>query len=92
MAEGVRERLGADLGVGVTGIAGPDGGSQAKPVGLAYIAVAGIGSPVVRRFLWQGDRAANKRASAGAALEMLVERVDASPDAGSGVESGQARA
>jgi PncC family amidohydrolase len=75
MAEGVREQFGTDLGVGVTGIAGPDGGSEAKPVGLVYIAVAGLGVPDVRRFLWVGDRRENKRASAQAALEMLVERI-----------------
>lgn len=74
MADGVRGRLGSDLGVGITGIAGPDGGSEAKPVGLAYVAVTGLGRPDVRRFLWAGDRAANKRASAEAALGMLLER------------------
>jgi PncC family amidohydrolase len=71
MAEGVRARLGADLGVGVTGVAGPDGGTDAKPVGLVYVAVASGGATVVRRFLWTGDREGNKRASAEAALEML---------------------
>ncbi len=72
MAEGVRSRLGTDLGVGVTGVAGPDGGSEAKPVGLTYVAVAGHGPVVVRRFLWPGDRSENKRSSAAAALEMLL--------------------
>jgi PncC family amidohydrolase len=75
MAEGARELLGTDLAVAVTGIAGPDGGSEAKPVGLVYVAVAGIGAPVVRRFLWTGDRGQNKRASAEAALEMLLAQV-----------------
>ena len=77
MAEGVRDALGTDLGVSVTGIAGPDGGSEAKPVGLVYVAVAGLGPPDVRRFHWAGDRAANKRSSAEAALAMLLERVSA---------------
>jgi PncC family amidohydrolase len=72
MAEGVRRRLGTDLGVGVTGVAGPDGGSDAKPVGLVYVAVAGIGPAEVRRCLWPGDRSENKRLSAAAALEMLL--------------------
>jgi PncC family amidohydrolase len=75
MAEGARERIGADLGVGVTGVAGPDGGTAAKPVGLVYVAVAGLGEPTVRRFLWPGDRSENKRDSARVALEMLLERV-----------------
>ena len=76
MAEGVRERFGTDLGVAVTGIAGPDGGSDAKPVGLVYVAVAGLGEPTVRRFLWTGDRASNKRASAEAALLLLLAQVE----------------
>jgi PncC family amidohydrolase len=81
MAEGARRRLLTDLGVGVTGVAGPDGGTAAKPVGLVYVAVAGPGEsgvPVdVRRFLWTGDRSENKRLSAGAALEMLLARTEA---------------
>jgi PncC family amidohydrolase len=79
MAEGARNRLGADLGVGVTGVAGPDGGTAAKPVGLVYVAVAGLGESTVRRFLWPGDRTENKRDSARAALELLLERVDQAP-------------
>ncbi len=59
----------------MTGVAGPDGGTEAKPVGLVYVAVAGAGdAPEVRRFQWPGDRPANKRASAEAAITMLLER------------------
>ena len=72
MADGVRARLGTDLGVGVTGVAGPDGGTEAKPVGLVYVAVAGRGPAEVRRFHWPGDRSENKRLSAEAALELLL--------------------
>jgi len=74
MATGARERLRASLAVSVTGIAGPGGGTSAKPVGLTYIAVADPAGVDVRRHLWTGDRAANKLSSAEAALEMLIER------------------
>jgi PncC family amidohydrolase len=74
MASGARERLGADLGIGVTGVAGPDGGTPEKPVGLVYVAVADEAGTEVRRFRWAGDRAANIHASAAEALEMLIVR------------------
>ena len=74
MAAGARERLGVGLAVAVTGIAGPEGGSEAKPVGLTYVAVADAAGEEVRRFHWTGDRAENKRLSAQAALELLLER------------------
>ena len=73
MAEGARARFGADLAAAVTGVAGPDGGSEAKPVGLTYVAVAGSAGVDVRRFLWTGDRDANKGAGAEAVLELLIE-------------------
>ncbi|MGH2511132.1 MAG: CinA family protein [Candidatus Limnocylindrales bacterium] len=72
MAEGARQRLGADLAVSVTGVAGPGGGSDAKPVGLTYVAASGRSAGEVRRFNWPGDRANNKRASAAAAIELLI--------------------
>ncbi len=77
MATGGRERTRADLVVSVTGIAGPDGGTASKPVGLTYVAVADAAGVAVRRHAWSGDRAANKRSSAAAALDLLLERVEA---------------
>jgi PncC family amidohydrolase len=77
MAEGARARLGADLAVAVTGIAGPGGGSAEKPVGLTYVGVADDAGVDVRRYQWTGDRAANKRDSAVAALDLLLERLGA---------------
>jgi PncC family amidohydrolase len=77
MAEGARARLRADLAAAVTGIAGPGGASAAKPVGLAYVAVADSDGSTVRRFTWPGDREANKADSARAALELLLERATA---------------
>ena len=73
MAEGARAAIGTDFAVAVTGVAGPDGGTEAKRVGLTYIAVAGPAGAEVRRHVWSGDRRANKLASARAALELLLE-------------------
>jgi PncC family amidohydrolase len=75
MAEGVRARFDAHLGMAVTGIAGPDGGSDAKPVGLTYVAVADRDGVDVRRHAWSGDRLANKSASAAATLELALDRI-----------------
>ena len=70
MADGVRERLRADVGVAITGIAGPDGGSPEKPVGTVVIATTGP-TAAVRTFLFPGDREAIRRFATTAALEML---------------------
>ena len=75
MAQGARDRLGVDVAVAVTGVAGPGGGSDAKPVGLTYVAVADADGHDVRRFVWDSDRTGNKRLSAAAALELLLERL-----------------
>lgn len=75
MADGAREAFQTDIAVAVTGIAGPSGGSPQKPVGLTYVALADTRGHEVRRFLWSGDRGENKRASARAALELLLERL-----------------
>jgi PncC family amidohydrolase len=85
MALGALERTGADVAVAVTGVSGPSGGSPAKPVGLTYVAVADATGVDVRRFVWSGDRAANRESSARAAIELMLERVataDASGSAG----------
>lgn len=79
MADGARAAFGTDLALAVTGIAGPSGGSARKPVGLTYVAVSDAAGHDVRRFLWSGDRSANKRASAGAALELLLDRLAGAP-------------
>ena len=80
MAEGARRRYQADVAVAVTGIAGPGGASDAKPVGLTYIGVADSDGHEVRRFVWHDDRHGNKLRSAAAALILVVERLDAPRD------------
>jgi PncC family amidohydrolase len=71
MARGVREAIGADVGVSVTGIAGPTGGTTEKPVGLVYVAVVAPHGEWVERHVWAGDRRENKVRSADAALDLL---------------------
>jgi len=74
MTAGVLTRFpAAQLAVAVTGIAGPDGGSAEKPVGLTYVAVALRSGPaVVERHLWAHDRSGNKAASTLAALDLAT--------------------
>lgn len=73
MAEGVRNRLDADYGIGVTGIAGPTGGTPEKPVGLVYIAAAGPQGTEVRRHVFPGTRDEIKTQTADTALALLKE-------------------
>ncbi len=77
MAEGARRALGVDLAVSITGVAGPGGGTAAKPVGLVHFATALVGAETIaaeRRF---GDvgREAVRLASVKVALDMLLERL-----------------
>jgi len=72
MAEGARRLFASDLALGVTGIAGPTGGTPEKPVGLVYIALAAEEEVKCERYIWKGDRLQNKAQSAEAALEMLI--------------------
>ena len=71
MARGVRQMLGADIGLAVTGIAGPEGGTPEKPVGLVFVALAAPEGDWVERYIWDGDRWQNKARSAEAALDLL---------------------
>jgi nicotinamide-nucleotide amidase len=71
MAEGIRSRAGVDVGIGVTGIAGPGGGTPQKPVGTVAIAVTIDGDTRARTFLFLGGRELVKFQAATAALNML---------------------
>ncbi|MDT8441400.1 MAG: CinA family nicotinamide mononucleotide deamidase-related protein [Desulfuromonadales bacterium] len=71
MARGVRERAATDIGLAVTGIAGPDGGNPEKPVGTVFIALDSAGEERVERFRFHGDRHQIRLRSAHAALDWL---------------------
>lgn len=75
MATGAREQACSDWAVAVTGIAGPDGGTAEKPVGLVYIAVAGPVGVHATRNVFEGDRATIKERTAHAALDLLKEAI-----------------
>ena len=71
LASGIRERFQSTYGIGITGVAGPGGGSEQKPVGTVYIAVASPRRCVPIRFQFGNDRHVNRERSVGAALGML---------------------
>jgi PncC family amidohydrolase len=75
MAQAARERLGVDLAIAVTGIAGPGSDGSDKRVGLTFIAVADAESARVNRYEWKGDRSENRRLSVEAALQMALAAV-----------------
>ena len=75
MASGARERLGADLAVSVTGIAGPGGGSAEKPVGLVYLHASGVGADRAADFVAPGDRETVRTRAAVAALHLVRKLV-----------------
>ncbi len=78
MAEGAQRRFDADLGVAVTGIAGPDGGGADKPVGLHFVSAVRRGQPpTVERHVFPHDRDGNKAAAALAALELARREISA---------------
>ena len=77
MAAGAHARFGTTLAVSITGVAGPDGGSEEKPVGLTYVGLASGSSVEVRRLQLSGDRESNREAASRAALEWLIEAAEA---------------
>ena len=72
MAKGIRERAGVSVGLSVTGIAGPGGATETKPVGLVYVGLTGgAGDVITKEFRFHGDRQVIKQRSSQAALDML---------------------
>lgn len=75
LARGARARLGAKIGLGITGIAGPGGETPGKRVGLTYVAIDSAAHSAVKKYEWTFDREGNRLASVGAALDLLEELV-----------------
>jgi PncC family amidohydrolase len=73
MARGVRRALAADIGMSVSGIAGPGGGTADKPVGLTCFGLSTAIDELAWQIIWKGDRVANKEQSAEYTLMLLVE-------------------
>lgn len=75
MAQGARREANTDWAISITGIAGPDGGTPEKPVGLVYVAVAGADGTTVKQFHFHGDRQQIRIRSAKNALYSLLKRL-----------------
>lgn len=71
MAKGIRLLADSNMGLGITGIAGPGGGTKSKPVGLVYIALVNDRKRIVKRFLFKGSRKKIKSLAADAALGLI---------------------
>ena len=76
MSANVRELFKTDIGVGITGIAGPGGGSAEKPVGTVYISVSNSDKTFVKRFNFGGSRIEIKNQSCDAAIKMVMEVIE----------------
>lgn len=76
MAEGVKKTLHADIGVSVTGIAGPTGGTEGKPVGTVFIGLATKKATYVRKFFFDGNRLEIRRKTSDAALMFVEEYLE----------------
>jgi PncC family amidohydrolase len=76
MAKGVRAAAGVDIGLSVTGVAGPTGGSPEKPVGTVFMALAIKEKTFIRKFLFSGDRREVRRRSSEEALTMLLDYLE----------------
>jgi PncC family amidohydrolase len=76
MARGVRKLFNADIGISVSGIAGPTGGLPGKPVGTTWFGLATNSGEWARHFVWDGDREQNKHHSSEAALQFVVDYLE----------------
>jgi len=80
MAQGALKNSHADIALSVTGIAGPNGGTPEKPVGLVFIGIAQPNkSPHITKIIFEGDRTSIRQATVEKALELLIEKLETTP-------------
>lgn len=80
MARGARKAMSTDIAVSVSGIAGPGGATDEKPVGTTWIGLVAADGEWTRHFLFSGDRVENKSSAADAALQMLLDYLNGLPE------------
>ncbi len=76
MARGARKLFNADIAVSISGIAGPGGGTDAKPVGTVWVGLSASGGEEARHFVWEGDRILNKQLSSEAAMQFILDHLE----------------
>jgi PncC family amidohydrolase len=76
MADGIRKRAASDIGVGITGIAGPGGGTPEKPVGTVYISVDNGFKPMTERFMFGGGRQSVREQTVKQAMIMTIKSIE----------------
>ncbi len=76
MARGARKLFNSNIGISVSGIAGPTGGTPEKPVGLTWFGLSTDKGEWARHFIWDGDRLQNKHHSSEAALQFVLDYLD----------------
>lgn len=75
MAEGVRRIFYSDVSLSITGIAGPGGGTDTKPVGLVWIGLSSNNGSFAKKYLFGGDRGTIRESAVDAALDLLIEEL-----------------
>lgn len=75
MAENIRKKTNSDFALSITGIAGPTGGTQTKPVGTVFICLSDKNKTIYREFIFRGNRKAIRKKSAQQALRLLCARL-----------------
>ena len=76
MARGARKLFDADIAISVSGIAGPTGGTDEKPVGTTWVGLSTNDGEWARHFVWDGDREQNKHYSSDAALQFIIDYLE----------------